>query len=160
MKRILTVIIVFLAISAKAQTFKKSDFNHTQWFTDNKENAFSNSDTVRFIKRSKKGPEWAKTDYAESEVKYLNHGDYLNFNFNKDEKLEYWETYNNYKNVTPLQEFKWKFNRKRNSILILKKEVLMYELKPISKRQIKIDSRFSENNNQLITEEVTLIKLK
>src|SRR5687768_10719627 len=112
MKRTLTVIIVFLAISVKAQTFKKSDFNLTNWFTNNKENTFSKSDTVRFIKRSNKGPEWAKSEYAENELHYLNHGDYLNFNFHKDGKLEYWETYNNYMNVTPIQEFRWEYNRK------------------------------------------------
>ena len=103
-KSILTILTLLLFINVSGQTFTKKDFVKTDWFTENIDSLFFKSDTVRLIQHTNFGPEWAKEEYAEYEMKYFDHGDYLNFGLKKFGQLEYWETYNNYMNSVPIAD--------------------------------------------------------
>ena len=69
------------------QTFNKKYFINTDWFSNNKDSAFYKADTIRIIKYTNFGPLWStggKKEYAEYEAKYLNHGDFAEFGFKKN----------------------------------------------------------------------------
>jgi len=159
-KPILTILTLLLFINVSGQSFSKKDFVKTDWFTENIDSLFFKSDTIRLIQHTNYGPEWAKDEYAEYEMKYFDHGDYLNFGFQRFGRFEYWKTYNNYIHSVPIADFTWKFD-KNNQILTVYKDIVAYfKLKPNSKRQIKIESRYAEQKDLLTTNELTLIKIK
>lgn len=119
MIRILLLTCCFLTASiSHAQDYSKSDFAETDWFTDNIDSLFFSSDTVRLIKYMNSGPEWAKDEYAEYEMEYLNHGDFLSFGFNKSGRFEYRETYKNYINSVLTDNCSWKYDKASSSIKV------------------------------------------
>ena len=158
-KPILTILTLLFFINVSGQTFSKKDFVKTDWCTENIDSLFFKSDTIRLIQHTNYGPEWAKDEYAEYEMKYFDHGDYLNFGFKRFGRFEYWETYNNYMNSVPIADFTWKFDKKNQVLMVFKENELQFKLKPLSKRQIKIESRFA-GQEELTTNELTLIKIK
>jgi len=159
-KRYITILITLISLTANAQEFSKKDFAKTDWFANNLDSLFYTSDTIRLIKHMNKAPEWANKEYAEYEMKYLEHGDYLNFRFKKSGKFEYSATYNNYVNSIPLGLFSWKFDKADNTLKVFRKEELFFELTPISSRIIQIESRFVQHKDLLQTEEWIFLKIK
>ncbi len=157
-KGFICILLLSFFINVSAQSFSKKDFVKTDWFTENIDSLFFKSDTIRLIKHSNKGPEWAKDEYAESQILYLKHGDYLNFRFKMFGNFEYWETSKNYINIVPIANFTWKFDKRKQSVIVFKNKVLFFELKPISIKEIKLESRFAEQKDLLKTIEVTFFK--
>lgn len=153
-------LILGLNINAQIQTFSKKDFVKTDWFTENIDSSFFKSDTIRLIQHTNYGPEWEKDDYAEYEMKYFYHGDYINIGFDRFGRFEYWETYNNYMNSVAIADFMWKFNKKDQTLTVLKDKKVYFKLKPLFTRQINIESKYAEQNYILTTNELTLIKIK
>jgi len=159
-RTILTILTLLLFLNLTGQSFSKKDFVKTDWFTENIDSLFFKSDTIRLIQHTNYGPEWTKDEYAEYKLKYFGHGDYLNFGFKKFGRFEYWETYDNYLNAVPIADFTWKFDKKEQVLIVFKENELQFKLKPISKRQIKIESRFAGQEEPLTTNELTLLKIK
>lgn len=158
-KGFITIFIFLVSLTVNSQEYSKKDFVKTEWFTNNLDSFFFSSDTIRLIKHLNKGPEWAKDEYAEFEMKYLEHGDYLNFGFMKSGDFKYLATYNNYMNIVLIDPLRWKFDKAHGTIKVYRKKELFFELKPISSRPIEIESRFSEHTDVLLTEEWTFIKI-
>lgn len=161
-KVILIILFLFLGLSINAQNFSKKDFIQTDWFTENIDSLFFKSDTIRLIKYSNYGPEWDKEEFAEYEMKYFNHGHYINFEFKRFGNFQFWETYNNYMIYVPIiiAPFKWKFDKKNQVLLVFKGNDVYLKLKPLSIRHIEIESRYAEQKDLLITTELTLKKIK
>jgi hypothetical protein len=123
MKSGFILIMIFLApVAANAQQYSKQDFVKTDWFTSNLDSLFFTSDTVRLIKHMNKRAEWASYEYAECEMKYLEHGDYLNFEFKKSGEFEYWETSNNCINSVPITQFSWKFDKAHGTVMVYREK--------------------------------------
>lgn len=159
-KLILISFVVCFSLNLNAQKFRKSDFIKTDWFTDNKDSLFFKSDTIRLIQHTNYGPEWDKARYAEYEMMYLNHGNYLNFSFKKNRLFEYWETYNNNINIFFQAWFTWELNKREQVITVLMDGKVYFKLRPVSKRQIKIKSRYAVQKELLETTELTVIRIK
>jgi hypothetical protein len=159
-KTILTLLILFLGLTINAQTYSKKDFVKTDWFTENIDSLFFEVDTIRLIQYNNYGPEWDKDENAEYEMKYFDHGDYLNFCFERFGHFEYWATYDNYMNSVPIADFIWKFDKKDQILTVFMDNEIYFKLKPLSKRQIEIESGYAEQEELLTTNELTLIKIK
>jgi hypothetical protein len=136
------------------QTFNEKYFIKTNWFSNNNDSTFAKADTLIFIKHSNWGPEWAPKEYAESEVKYLKHGNYVEFGFKKHRKLDFDWRYHNSMGVVPAGQWTWAFDKKTNQLKIYNHfKVLVDSFQPLSERQIKIESSFAEQKDLLSTTE-------
>lgn len=93
-------------------------------------------------------------------MKFFDHGDYLNFGFKRFGNFNYLVTNNNYINTAVNANFIWEFNQKNQTIIVYIDNEIFFKLKPISKKQIKIESRYVCQKGLLITNELTLIKIK
>jgi hypothetical protein len=143
------------------QTFSEKYFTKTDWFSNNKDSVFYTADTLKFIKYSNFGPELAPKENAEYEMKYLKHGDYVVFGFNGQQKMDFSWRYNNYISVVPGGQWTWTFDSKTNQLKIYNdKKMVVGTFRPLSERQVKIESRFAEQKDLLTTTELTLIKIK
>ncbi|PHR46998.1 MAG: hypothetical protein COA32_08735 [Fluviicola sp.] len=158
-KLILIIITLVFFINVSGQTFSKKDFVKTDWFTENNDSLFFVSDTIQLIQYTNYGSESAKGQYAEYEMKYFDHGDYLKFSFKRFGQFKYRGTYNNYKNFVPIAEFTWKFDKRKQVLKVFKEKQLQFKLKPISNEQIKIESRFA-GQDLLTTNKLTLLKIE
>ena len=156
MKRILILIFVFSAFSATAQTFNKASFVQKVWFANNNNKAFWKSDTVRLIQLPNQQVEVKNTRY-ENALKYIGHRDYLIFEFKKQNKLILTEPVWEFNNGIPLGIFKWKYDKKANTISIFDNNELLAKLKPISRTQIKLYPKDSEQVQPVITEETIFV---
>jgi hypothetical protein len=56
----LTLFTFLCCIDLSGQTFSKSDFSNTDWFTENIDSLFFKADTVRLIQHINYGPVWDK----------------------------------------------------------------------------------------------------
>jgi hypothetical protein len=161
MTRNLTLILLFFTNVIFGQTYYKKYFEKTSWFSNNKDSNFFKSDTLRIIKHSNFGPKWSPKEYAESEMKYLNHGDFVEFGFGRHNIVNLSYQYHNYMNEVPGGQWSWTFDKKTNLLTIYDGEnKLFFSFRPISERQIKIESRFSEQKDLLTTTELTVIRKK
>jgi hypothetical protein len=143
------------------QTFNEKYFTNTDWFSNNKDSGFYKLDTLKFIKYSNYGPEWAAKEYAEYEMKFLNHGDFVVFGFKRHGKMNFSWRYNNYRGVVPGGQWTWMFESKTNELIIYDdKKVVLGTFRPIYERPVKIESRFAEQKDLLSTTELTLIRIK
>ena len=143
------------------QTFNKKYFTKTDWFSNNKDSIFYTTDTLKFIKHCNLGPEWAPKEYAEYEMKYLNHGDYIVLGFKRHKKINFSWCIDNYIGVVPGGQWTWTFDEKTNQLKIYNdKKTVIGSFRPISERQIKIESRFADQKDLLTTTELTLIRIK
>lgn len=143
------------------QTFSEKYFTKTEWFSDNKDSAFYNLDTLRFIKYSNFGPQWAAKEHAEYEMKYLNHGDFVVLGFKKHGKLQFSWRYNNSLSVVPGGQWSWSFDKKSNWLTIYDdRKSTVGSYRPISEKSVKIESRFAEQKELLTTTELTLVRVK
>ena len=61
-------------------------------------------------------------------MKYFYHGDYINIGFDRFGRFEYWETYNNYMNSVAIADFMWKFNKKDQTLTVLKDKKVYFRL--------------------------------
>lgn len=122
-KLISLVLITFSYFNVNAQLLSKEDLNNTNWFSNNSDSTFLKSDTIHLIKHSNKVSGGNTNEFSESE--YLNHGNYVSLNFKKRQRLQFWETRNNYINFVPIDKFTWggvgRFSRTQKLRPILKK---------------------------------------
>ncbi len=153
--------ILFSSTIVWGQTFNKKCFTNTDWFSNNKDSAFYKLDTLEFIKYSNFGPPWAAKEHAEYEMKYLNHGDFVVLGFRRHGKLNFSWRYKNSMGVIPGGQWTWTFDSKTNQLKIYEdKKVVAGVFRPVSERQVKIESRFAEQKGLLTTTELTLVRIK
>lgn len=146
---------------AWGQTFNEKHFTSTDWFSDNKDSAFYKLDTLKFIKYSNYGPQWAAQKHAEYEMKYLNHGDFVVLGFKKHGKFNFSWRYNNSMVVVPAGQWTWTFDSQTNQLKIYdNKKVVVGVFRPVSQRPVKIESVFAEQKDLLSTTELTLIRIE
>lgn len=143
------------------QTFNEKYFIKTDWFSNNKDSVFFRADTLKLIKYSNFGTILTPKKYAESEIKYLNHGDYVTLSFKKYKKIDFSWRYDNYIGLVSGGQWTRTFDKKTNELKIYNdKKELIASFKPISEKKIKIESIFLEQKNLLTTIELTLLRKK
>ena len=157
----LTYIIAFVfSISVNGQEFSKSDFVKTDWFVDNKNDAFVRSDTLKFIKYSNKALEEKYIKYKEYELKYFGHGYFVELDFKRGRRMNYRFRVNNSATGFDFKKYRWEFDKKTSIISIYKNGGLMMKIKPIKRKKIKIESRLAKDYELLETTEITFIRIK
>ncbi len=145
--------------SNDARSFTKSDFTNTAWFTNNWDRDFYHLDTVQFIRYSNAAPEWDEfADFAEDEMDFLGHGDFLEYHFGKKGKLKSFESRENYIRTESIGTLKWKFNVKEQRLETFRNEGRLFAFRPIAMRKITLRSQYSEHKNRLETIELTLVR--
>ena len=160
-KLLLAIMLLLLNFKNPEPPFRKRDFVETYWFTENIDSLFYKSDTVLFIQHSNYGPSWAKDEFAEFELKYFGHGEFLNFGFKKKGEAYHYATTENAKQQIFTNHFTWSYDNKTELLSFYRDELLEFQLKPLLSRTVKIRSRFGEQQDSLLsTTELTLIKVK
>lgn len=146
-----------LSPSLYSQNFSKKYFIKTSWFSNNKDSAFYKEDTIRLIKYINPSPEWTKEGYAEYEMKYLSHGDYIQIGFNKFNQLILTGRRNNYIGIVYDRKSSWMF-RKKNGQLTICLNNSISSFVPIKEQSTKIESKFAEQKEMLTTTELILVR--
>lgn len=158
--RIIIILFVLTSNVVLSQKFNRKYFLKTQWFTNNLDSNFYKADTVRFVQYKNISPSWSYHS-PENEYDYLKHANFVTLAFKKHNFLSFAEIYNNYKGVTPIIPWTWKFERKSKLLNIYNhKNEIVVSFKPISEREIKIKSEFAIQKDLLTTTELTLIRVK
>ena len=70
-KKTLTIIFVFIAMTSFSQKINRSLFKNTSWFTSNDKNSFFINDTVKLIKHNSCFVAYDIKDYCEDEEKTI-----------------------------------------------------------------------------------------
>jgi hypothetical protein len=141
----------------------KAYFTNTNWFSNNKDSAFFKADTIRLVKYSNLAPDFqtrGKKEYAEWETKYLGHGDFVQIGLNRHKELHFTEMHSNSMSNVWGEPLTWLFDE--NTILLKlfdTKHKVISSFQPVSKKQMHIESRFSEQKD-LLTTELTLVRVK
>ncbi len=123
-------------------------------------------DTLKLIKHSTFAPKWAsessnQKEYAEFEMKYLNTGDFVEFGFTNHKKMHLSWRHRNSMHIVPCGQWTWAFDKKTRVVSFYDWEKkLAFSFRPISERQIEIESRFAEHKSLLTTIELTIIRVK
>lgn len=150
------IILIFSSLIIQvvfSQTISKKDFVNTEWFVDNKDDSFYESDTLKIIKYSNIHDSGKGFNmYYESE----GIGDYesVKFQFNRHNNMHLWKIYYHIGTKSRNKERKWKIDKETNDLLIFRDNKIEYRLKPIDKREIE----FSVRNKSFKTTEITMIK--
>jgi hypothetical protein len=155
----LFIFLIFWITILKGQSFNKKYFTETNWFSNNKDSAFYKADTVHFIKYSNKAPEWSSDQFAEDEIKYLTHGDFVKISFEKNNKLFLAGRQNNFQ-IIRSGKWTWNYDSKSHTICIYCNDIIVSSFMPIAEREIKIESGFAKPEGLLTTNELTLIRIK
>lgn len=136
-----------------SQTISKKDFVNTEWFTDNKNDSFHESDTIKIIKYSNIHDSGNGFNiYFESEG--LGDSESVKFQFNRYGNMHLWKIYYHSGTKSRNKERKWKIDRKTNDLLILRDNKIEYRLKPIDIREIE----FTVKNESFKTMEITMFR--
>lgn len=136
-----------------SQTISKKDFVNTEWFVDNKDDSFYESDTLKIIKYSNildsgKGFNM----YYESEG--IGDNESVKFQFNRHSNMHLWKIYYHIGTKSRNKERKWKIDKETNDLLIFRNHEIKYRLTPIAKETIE----FTARNKNYKTLEITMIK--
>jgi len=156
MKKLRFLILIFCSLIIQvvySQTISKKDFVNTEWFADNKNDSFYESDTIKIIKYSNIHDSGNGFNiYFESE----GIGDYesVKFQFNRHNNMHLWKIYYHIGTKSMNKDRKWKIDKENNELLILRDGKIEYRLKPIETREIE----FTVENKSFNTLEMTMIK--
>lgn len=154
MKKWLTLLLGLIIVhSINAQIITSRNFRNTEWFSDNTDSLFFNSDTVTLIKYSNiydYGSDY--TIYFESES--LNDAHCVHFQFNRHGNMHFWIKDFHMATISKEKERTWLIERKTGELRIFRNGVLEFTLTPISSREI----RFYERNQEFFTTEFTMLK--
>lgn len=154
---LITITIFFIYLTVSGQKFNKNYFIKSSWFTTNKDSFFYKSDTISFIKYCNKGPEWAKNEFAEYELKYLKTGNYIEIRFGKHRKLDFSEIFNNYIYQVGLN-WNWIFNKNKGTLDLFLEGKFYSSFLPIVENEIKVPSKYAEQKELLTTKELKLVR--
>lgn len=157
--RILIFIPLIFSISCLAQNYTKKKFIKTDWLSDNMNDNFFKSDTIRLIKRSIVANNWQSKEYDEFELDLFNHGYYVELGFRRSNKMKFNLRELNYRTIMYIEDWKWIYNKKDNTISIYNNHnKYLFSFIPISEKQVEIKSKF--NNQKITTTELTVLKIK
>jgi hypothetical protein len=161
-KHVVFIAILFSTTILIGQDFNKKYFTKTKWFSNNIDSTYYHSDTIKLIKYTTLvQPGWSnKKDYAEYEMKYLKHGDFVVITLDRHGKMNYYERYQNYIGLVGTEKWSWEFNNKSSNLDFYKNGQLSSSFRPLSERQINIESKYAEQKSPLITTELTLVRVK
>ncbi len=158
---ILTIFTLLLTFNVKSQVFSKNDFANTEWFTNNYDSLFFKSDTVTLIKYSNLiSNNLGFNEYAESEQKLLNHGYYIHLQFCKNGIMNFWVISYEKSSKSKFGERTWSFNKKNNTLEIKRNKIIEFELRPLSKIEIELESQYAKEKNSIKTMKIVLVKHK
>ena len=149
-----------------AQTFNKKYFTNTSWFSNNNDTNFYMRDTLKLIKYSNLAPKWAQWTpgrkyYAENASTHLNTGELVELRFESRGKMELLWRERSYKYIIPYGLWTWTFDEKNNVLSFHYSETKsVFSFRPISEKQIKIESSFAEHDDLLTTTELTVIRVR
>jgi hypothetical protein len=158
---ILIIFSVLLTFNVKSQIFSKNDFANTEWFTNNYDSLFFKSDTVALIKYSNLiSDNLSFNEYSESEQKFLNHGYYIHLQFYKNGQMNFWVISYEKSSKSKVGERTWKFNKEKNALEIKNNKIIEFELTPLSKNEIELESQYAKEKNTIKTMKIILVKRK
>jgi len=162
MKTVILIIFnVLLTSYVKSQIFSKNDFTNTEWFTNNYDSLFFKSDTVTLIKYSNlNSNNLGFNEHSESEQKFLNHGYYIHLQFCKNGQMNFWVISYEKCSKSIIGERTWSFNKKNNALEIKRNKIIEFELTPLSKNEIELESQYAKEKNAIKTIKITLVKHK
>ena len=157
--RILIFISLIFSISCLAQNYTKKNLNNTDWLSDNMNDSFFKSDTIRLFKRSIVAKKWQKKEYDEFELDIFNHGYYVELGFRRANKMKFNLRELNYRTIMYIEDWKWIYNKKNNIFSIYNNHnEYLFSFIPISEKQVEVKSKF--NNQKITTTELTVLKIK
>ena len=140
------------------QNFNKHFFDNTRWFSENRDSMFFKADTIKWIQNINPAPNWTTEKNAEKDYGYLNSWEHVQFELKHNNIMILIKKYGSSATVYASETWQWNYNKKRKVVEIYFKEKLIASFKPISQREIKIESKFS-GSKPLTTHELTLTRV-
>ena len=157
--KILVFIFLIFSISCLAQNYSKKDFNNTDWFSDNINDSFFKSDTIKLFKRTFVAKNWQNKEYDEFELDVFNHGYYVEIGFRRLNKMKFNLRERNYGTIMYIKDWYWYYNKEENKFSVyINNNEHCFDFIPISEKQVEIKSKF--NNQKIKTTQLTIIKIK
>lgn len=157
--KILLFILLIFSISCLAQNYSKKDFINTDWFSDNINDSFFKSDTIKLLKRTIVANNWQNKEYDEFELDVFNHGYYVEIGFRRFNKMKFNLREVNYRTMMYIEDWKWYYNKQENKFSVYNNHnEHLFDFTPISEKETEIKSKF--NNQKIKTTELTILKIK
>jgi outer membrane usher protein FimD/PapC len=133
----------------KAQDLIKSDFKKTEWFADNKNRNFYESDTITITRILKFNNENEKLNETYIKLQRNENGDITRLNFKKSGKLLVEDlNVENWTNTKFVGKWKWKFDSKKQILSLYFKRKLHSAFRIESKKKDNIIWEFEYNNKK------------
>ena len=149
MKNTILILILTFTIGLKAQDLTKSDFKKTEWFADNENRNFYESDTITLTKILKFNNGNDKLNETYIKLQQNENGDITELNFKKSGKLIVEDlNVENWTNSKLVGKWKWKLDTKNQIINLYFKRKLHSAFRIESKMKDSIIWKFEHNNKR------------
>jgi|TARA_R100000479_G_scaffold176508_1_gene131574 hypothetical protein len=147
MKKVTLILILSLALGLNAQDLIKSDFKKTEWFVDNENRNFYESDTILLTRILTLNSEVKKPNEIYIKLEKNHNGDITELNFKKSGKLIVKDLNVENWSVTKLVgKWKWKFDPEKQTLkLYFKRKLrLSFRVESIDKESIYWNESYIE----------------
>ncbi|WP_157805282.1 hypothetical protein [Confluentibacter citreus] len=147
MKNTILIIILTFTIGMKAQDLTKSDFKKTEWFADNENRNFYESDKITLTRILKFNNENEKLNKTYIKLQQNQNGNITELNFKNSGEL-FVEDLNveNWSNSKLIGKWKWKFDSRNQVLNLYFKRKLYSAFRIESKKKDSIIWKFEHNN--------------
>lgn len=157
MKNAILFLILIFTIGLKAQNFNKSDFKKTEWFADNQNRNFYESDTIILTRILSFNNEKEKLNEIYIKLQKNENGDITELNFKNCGKLIVQDVYvENWSYTKFVGKWKWKFDSKKQILNIYFKRKIHSSFRVESKKR----ERIIWNKSEIDLIDIYLIRLK
>ena len=146
MNKIGILILILTFNFCKAQNLKQSDFNKTEWFADNDNRNFYESDTISLIRILKFNNENDKLNELYIILQKNNNLDITQLEFKLSGRLKIQDLYvESWIETLINDEWEWKFNSKNQILELYKKGEIHSSFRIDSKKKDSIIWKFEHN---------------
>ncbi|WP_439483672.1 hypothetical protein [Cyclobacterium plantarum] len=147
MKNTILILILIFTIELKAQDLTISDFNKTEWFADNENRNFYESDTVSLLRILKFNNENDKLNELNIKLQKNNNRDITQLEFKSSGRLNIQDLYvESWIETLINDEWKWKFDSVNQILELYQKGEIHSSFKIDSKQRDNIIWKFEDNS--------------
>lgn len=149
MKKITQIIIILLSVGLSAQSLTRSDFKKTDWFADNENQNFYQSDTITLTRILKFNSENDKLNETYIKLQQNGNGDITELTFKSSGKLVVEDlNVENWTNSKLVGKWKWRFDSKNQVLNLYLDRKLHSSFRIESKENDSIIWKFEHNDRR------------
>jgi hypothetical protein len=154
MKLRISIIFILLSIGfVQAQKMRKVDFIQKDWCTNNLDNKFYKSDTVKLYYITDSLNQTQKLNKQYRELDFNNTNDITQLKFDKNKNLEVIDVHvESWTNSHRIGKWKWKYNEKHQILQFRFENKLFFKFKIENISYDQLEWKYNDLKNQPITE--------